>query len=338
MIINISDLENVKFNNNDVEVLIVDGVKVWEKITIVDDESFNYVGIDVNGKLEGQTGFDGNIISYGIGKIEITTSDTGTQTIKYLVAGGFSDDYYGYDFRTSVSLNDDAFQVIPDDIVVPSSYKGKPVTHILNNAFSGGINYASSGGSSMWNQWSQACYIKSITLPSTLKNIGNNAIHLVQLNKDIVLHEGLETLGSYAIADFTSPSNKLIIPSTVTSFSSSSIIDDGIGNGFSTQFRNNLVIQSPVITLTTNGNTFSYAKSVVFESSVQSITGCIAYNNSPKSFVFRHTNADTITLSLSKPKSATAVNIYTDNDYIKTYDWASMNYTATFYPLSDYVE
>lgn len=34
-------------------------------------------------------------------------------------------------------------------------------------------------------------------------------------------------------------------------------------------------------------------------------------------------------------KDSRAVSIYTDNEYIKNYDWATDNVTATFYPLSD---
>lgn len=340
MVINISDLENVKFNNNDVEKLIVDGVTVWEKILEADDESFNYVGIDANGNAEGVVvegldlpAYDGNPVEYRIGKY-----DNG-----WVVSGGFNGDYYGYDFSTVVSPHDMTQQIIPDNIVIPSRYKGKPVTGICPNAFSSGLDYVASGGSSQWSKRSQACYIKSVTLPKSIKFIGNKGLHLLEmLESDIVLPEGIITVIGGAFANCSQPSKKYILPSSVVftagSVASNPFVYDGVSSIDTHAYVYTVVVKSPTIELHTQDNSFSYAKAVVFENSVQSITGCLSYSNVSKAFVFKHSNSDTIELNLSGPKSATATNIYTDNDYIRNYDWASKNYTVTFYPLSDYVE
>jgi hypothetical protein len=37
---------------------------------------------------------------------------------------------------------------------------------------------------------------------------------------------------------------------------------------------------------------------------------------------------------ISYSKNARNITIYTDNEYIKTYDWTTDNATVTFYPLS----
>lgn len=57
-----------------------------------------------------------------------------------------------------------------------------------------------------------------------------------------------------------------------------------------------------------------------------------------QNLVFKHTNSDTIILDILAPKNATEITIYTDNDIVKNYDWASKNYTVTFKPLSEYTE
>ena len=254
--------------------------------------------------------------------------------------GAFNEQYYNYDFSTRISPSDPSQQIIPDDIVVPETYKGVPITGICAQAFSGGFEVTSSGGSSIWNNYSQAAYIKSIALPKTITDIYASGIRLLeQLTKDIVLPEGLTILNPSVLNNCSQPSKKYIIPkSALLSLLTNSIVWDGASSQVSHSNIYTLVIQNPNVELMSNSNAFRYAKTVEFTKDVQSITGCLGYNGLPTNLVFRHTNSDAITLSLSKPKSATAVNIYTDNDYLKTFDWSSMNYTATIYPLSDYVE
>lgn len=254
--------------------------------------------------------------------------------------GAFNEQYYNYDFSTRITPSDSSQQIIPDDIVVPETYKGLPITGIYGSAFSGGFEVTSSGGSSMWSNYTQAAYIKSLSLPNTITEIMASGIRLLeQLTKDIVLPEGLTLLSASVLNNCAQPSKKYIIPKgTLLSIVTGSIVWDGASSQVSHSNIYTLVIQNPNLELMTNSNAFRYAKTVEFTKDVQSITGCLGYNGLPTNLVFRHSNSDAITLSLSKPKSATAVNIYTDNDVIRNYDWASMNYTATFYPLSDYVE
>lgn len=265
------------------------------------------------------------------------------ETHGWVKSGAFNSDYYNYDFSTSISISDankgTITPILPDDIIVPSKYKQKNVTRILPYAISSGLNYSSSGGSNMWECVSQAYFIKGITLPNTIKHIGSNGIHLLGfLNYEVLLPEGLESIAGYGLANCNTIDKKIVLPTTITTYNGNSIVYDNIHGGLGSGHTDTIVIKSANVELATSSTYFDYAKTLVFENSVESITGCLGYSKTPNNFVFRHTNTDTITLNLSGPKSATEVNLYTDNDYIKSYDWASKNYTVTIYPLSDYVE
>ena len=52
--------------------------------------------------------------------------------------------------------------------------------------------------------------------------------------------------------------------------------------------------------------------------------------------VFKHTDEDDFVINLTSIKTATVTEIYTDNTYVRNYDWAGKNITAIFYPLSEY--
>ena len=54
--------------------------------------------------------------------------------------------------------------------------------------------------------------------------------------------------------------------------------------------------------------------------------------------MFYHSADAPVTIQYaSKPKTAQAVTIYTDNNSVRSYDWSTnANITATFYALSEY--
>ena len=81
------------------------------------------------------------------------------------------------------------------EVVIPSEYKGKPVTAIGDAVF-------------YFNE-----FFTSVECPSTLKTIGNSAFRFSSLEK-IILNEGLETIGNDAFRE--SKVVNVVIPNSVT--------------------------------------------------------------------------------------------------------------------------
>ena len=81
---------------------------------------------------------------------------------------------------------------------------------------------------------------------------------------------------------------------------------------------------------------------ITIGASVNRITGTIVPGNTVKDFIFRQPAGMVIDLptpgddtGMAYDKDAYSANVYTDNEYIRNYDWAKDNVTATFYSLSD---
>ena len=78
-------------------------------------------------------------------------------------------------------------------------------------------------------------------------------------------------------------------------------------------------------------------------SNVNRFTGTLTPGTNIKNLIFRQPAGMVIELpeagkdcyGLGYNKDSYSINIYTDNEYIKNYDWAADNVTATFYPLSE---
>lgn len=85
---------------------------------------------------------------------------------------------------------------------------------------------------------------------------------------------------------------------------------------------------------------FSGISTVVIRKECLQLSGLImttAAATRPTALVFEHTDTDNIILDITADsKTAVEFTIYTDNTYIKNYDWASKNYTVTFKSLSEY--
>ena len=86
---------------------------------------------------------------------------------------------------------------INGNLVIPSTYNGKPVVGIQMNAF----QYCKS--------------LKSVTLPSTIKEIESSAFYLCEKLESVTLNEGLKTISFYSFYRCESLKS-IIVPDTVT--------------------------------------------------------------------------------------------------------------------------
>lgn len=95
---------------------------------------------------------------------------------------------------------------VPDSIVFPSEYNGKPVTKIADNAFFRSLSDYDD------------CF-SSVTIPDSVKIIGNNAFHNCESVKNIDIGNGITHIGSAAFKNCSNLTG-LTIPSTIVSIES----------------------------------------------------------------------------------------------------------------------
>lgn len=83
-------------------------------------------------------------------------------------------------------------------------------------------------------------------------------------------------------------------------------------------------------------------KTLGISSSVEEINGNICCGTTTTTLVFKHPAGKYIKLptpgsnsGMAYNKDSRALTVYTDNEYIKNYDWATDNATVTFYPLAN---
>ncbi|MGC7185986.1 leucine-rich repeat protein [Metamycoplasma hominis] len=79
------------------------------------------------------------------------------------------------------------------EVIIPKEYQGKNITEIGNRAFFNSV-------------------IQSVTIPSSIKKIGDYAFEYSQNLKDVVLNEGLEEIGQYVF--FGSSLTSVVIPNS----------------------------------------------------------------------------------------------------------------------------
>lgn len=342
--IDLTSMERVVFNGKEVEILQLNGQTIWELAT--DDLRFNYVGLDASGNMEGQLAFDGTIVAYAIGKpvITITTADDGTQseTITYDACGAFNSEYYGgYNFQNLQSAGTDELvldaQIIDTDIIIPNTYKSKPITEILQKAFAS--MYKRDVDYDEESAYPQACYIENITFGSNITTIGQDAfngtgnkpIGFEYYHSNLIFKDKLERIEARAFS--SSRYNIFDLPT--------SVLEVGY-EAFDSESSNNKVIVKSNITPITyelvSAGIYDNVEYVIFESSVTDINGKVinVSSRNGNNWIFKHSANANITINITSLKSAVPINIYTDNNIVKNYDWASVNITPTFYPLSDY--
>lgn len=253
---------------------------------------------------------------------------------------GINSKYVGVDPAkkyTSSQLKDKDFGL--DTIIIPDTHNGLPVKVILPFAF-----YA------WWSNENET--IAWVTKTTKHVKLGNNITHLSkqafvhmcswvndESETSFELNDGLEQIDECALLGIYSNTYDLVLPNSVREISGTFSQKSGV------YYTNNQTLNT--LTMTGDFASSSYdahglascAKYLIIDESVKNITGDLAFyaNTSPVgNIVFKHGIDDTINLTIEPQKSAFAINIYTDNETIRNYDWASANYTVTFYPLSDY--
>ena len=84
-----------------------------------------------------------------------------------------------------------------EEIVIPSTYKGKVVTALVDNAFSG-------------------AKVKSITIPDSVTSIGSSAFQSCSSLTSVVIPDGVTSIGNQAFYNCSSLTS-VVIPDSVTS-------------------------------------------------------------------------------------------------------------------------
>lgn len=137
----------------------------------------------------------------------------------------------------------------------------------------------------------------------------------------------------------STPSNGLVIPSTVKNIAPNAC--QRYGDTTDSNFTS-VVIPDTVEML--QGYIFSNQTSltkITVGAGVRKMTGRIVPGTSVKNMIFRQPAGMTVELptpgkdtGIAYNKDAYSMNIYTDNEDIRNYGWATDNVTPTFYPLS----
>lgn len=228
---------------------------------------------------------------------------------------------------------------VPDlgitEIIIPDTYKGKPVTKILDNAF---YSYAVDSQ----YRYYYACHnLQSLKLGNNIKILGNGSLRGATRGKasnanGLILNNNLEDIGYEALMDCLGTSIEL--PASVKTMAGFAVGQYDGGKNVKLTVNSNITYKTSI---TSNG-LYDYVGTVIFEQAVTEVVDTILYSpsgqNKITNIVFKHSVSDAITISVTAPKSAINITIYTDNDIVKNYDWAGKNFTVTFKSLSEYVE
>lgn len=331
LIVNGVEIENLIVINTatgeqvDIETLQdQNGNILFQKITETAPAWLNFTGIDAAGNYEGMAAYDGTAVAYGLGKPVITTTD-GTESVTWSICNALNDDWftekYGDGYVRFVSGDGHLSQmpkVVEDDLIIPDTYKGKPVTHLLRSC----LRAFSTASNSSGMDFSQAIYFKTITIGNNITTIQQNALENLQIKK-ITLPSSVRVIESNGIitedwsktlSDFASTGGILEVNSNITSPST------GVFNYvITTKFSNNVteVIDPVTAAVDKNGKSTTARKLVFQQSSSTPVT--ITYT--------------------SKPKTAFNLTVYSSNTSVNDYDWSTnANATVTWYSLSDYGE
>lgn len=342
--INLNDLEIVKFNNLDVEILQLNGTTIWEKAKASD--VFNYTGLDANGNMEGQLAFDRTIVAYAIGKptITITTAEDGTQKedITYPYCNGYNNEYYNYDFNTPMTTADKKYvsadeRIISENLVIPDKYNGKPITTILNNAF---YNSSWIDTDNRYYGAYQSCFLKTVTLGQNIVNIKEQAFSesgcyrtdantLVSVFETINVDKShIQSIGNVAFGYIGGGNyNYFNLPTSLTELGA------GAFNGSKkVRVNSNIAIATGLLSASV---IWSSTADVIFSSNV-TIAPMLTLQNNQVLVFEQDVNTEVSITPISDPKSSITITVYTDNNSVKNFNWASHNITPTFKSLSEY--
>lgn len=283
---------------------------------------FNYTGIDANGNIEGTTAYDGVAVAYGIGKPIYKTADDGTVTVgSWSDANGLNDDYFTEKYGTAYvkewgqkpsSTIPVPIQVVEDVLVIPDTYKGKPITTLFSFSFFA-HDYSTGAGSGATDLYYQPSFYKAIVFGANITTLQEYCFSLW-----------------FQVAEIN-------LPSTITNVSSSAFGSAGVAFTASSTNQPRIVVNSNLQTTGVSNyiHITKFSKSVSVVNAPMNNTTAL---NDTIIFVFYHGANDPITIQYaSKPKTAQTVTIYTDNNSVRSYDWSTnANITATFKTLSEY--
>ena len=346
--INLNDLEIVKFNGLDVESLQLNGTTIWEKAKASD--VFNYTGLDANGNMEGQLAFDGTIVAYAIGKptITITTAEDGTQSesITYAMCNGYNNEYYNYNFNTSMTTADKKYvsadeRIISENLVIPDKYNGKPITKIFGNAF---YNASCETDTGMYYETYQSCFLKTVRLGQNIVDIQSGAfkqigcyrtdantlvsvfetINIDELQIQVIGRDAFDFIGGGNYNYFNLPTSLIDLGSGAFDGANKVRVNSNITN-----ISGGTAIGSDGVYI------WNSTTDVIFSSNVTIVP--ISLLGSGQVLVFEQdVNTEVSITPISNQKTATEITIYTDNNSVKNFSWSTYNYTPTFKSLSEY--
>lgn len=259
---------------------------------------FNYTAIDANGNYEGTAAYDGTAVAYAIGQLP----SNGTDSVNsYTANNGLKDEFKG---SGSGLIPDETLKKVPDTLIIPDEHNGLPVTTIMSKAFMARENDL----------------------------LGNDKWYQPSFYKNIVFGKNINTLSYYC---FGGMRINIVLPETIR-YCYPSIM----GNKMSINEGGSIEVNSNIVPPASTYGMYSNVPKVIFNRNVTEVKNILATNNdSGAIWVFKHEESDPLTITFNnKPKSATSVTIYADNNVVKNYDWSTnANVTATIYPLSDYV-
>ena len=311
--ISFGDVENVVFNGNEIDILNLDDTTVWKRF--VDPEWLNYTGIDAAGNYEGTAAYDGTAVAYGLGKPTITTATDGTETVRWDEANALNDEYftalYGDQYVKGWNKNDSIpLQVVEDTLVIPDTYRGKPVTTLLDYSFHF-RSYSTGAGAGDTDERYQPFFYQNIVFGANITTINDRAF------------------------GHTTHIDRIEFPATVTFIHNDAFGPSGDSFCLDNSTQPRLVINSNL----TSAGISNHVRYVTFNPSVTEVfmpLDAAATTVKNVAWTFKHAADAPLTITYnSKPKTAQTVTIYTDNNAVLNYDWANnANITPTFKSLS----
>lgn len=339
--VNGTTIDKVVYNGQNIDKVTFNGSIVFANPL----EYLNFTGLDANGNMEGQQAFSGNIVAYAVGQPTITyeldEQGNSIESINYLACNGFKADFYGItvdDLRTTESCFVDKIISIPD------TYEGLPITKILSSAFCGELvkmlgdlpvslpNTQKGQGyfleevhlGSNIQELGAYCFcgcqnLTKMNFPNSIKNIKNGALANCLMGQEVFLPNSIEKLGH---SFFAFGANKIHI-------TSSAIVCENEYDHMSSHILNGYGAFCEFASAENVLNNF------IFENTVSNLTGDLVAGTAK--LVFKHSKNASLTLNNSiQAKNSSDIYIYSDNDSVNNYNWASFNLNPIMYPLSEW--
>lgn len=217
------------------------------------------------------------------------------------------------------------------NLVIPDTYKGKPVTKINTYAY----HDYTSNQEQYGNIFSRGNRPTSITFGANITELLISAFDASTnghgfASSAIIFNNGLQKLNNACLNGMFAAPLAITFPSS-TNYFGAAILSGSRLQGTIT-FTGSFNSQCGQSGTSIIDNT-TYA---IINSTVTSISGYLTCKGG-SNIVFMHSANAPITLSLSKAKSGITADIYTDNTTVQNYDWlGNANITPTFHPLSEY--